>query len=277
VKGGEKVKTTIKKQSMMETSRSSVLRYHWMVAIGITLVIFSLSSAPAGAQTKADADSAYARGEYQKAIADYEKLLKKGASAGLYYNLGNAYYRTEDITHAVLNYERALLLAPGDADIRFNLQMARAKTIDKITPESEMFFVTWYRSLVNMTSVDGWARVALLSLALAIVLALIYLFAGRVWLRKVGFFGAMALLLLFVAANVLAWQQKQELTARRGAIVTAGAATVKSTPADSGTDLFILHEGTKVTIVDSAMKDWRRIRVADGKEGWVESSMIEVI
>ena len=245
--------------------------------IGLSFIICLLSFIPAVAQTKADADSAYARGEYQKAIADYEKLLKKGASAELYYNLGNAYYRTEDITHAVLNYERALLLSPGDADIRFNLQMARAKTIDKITPESEMFFVTWYRSLVNMTSVDGWARVALLSLAFAIVLALIYLFAVRVWLRKVGFFGAIALLLLFVVANVLAWQQKQELTARRGAIVTAGAATVKSTPATSGTDLFILHEGTKVTIIDNAMKEWRRIRVADGKEGWVESSMIEII
>ena len=85
--------------------------------------------------------------------------IKQGASAELYYNLGNAYYRTENITRAVLNYERALLLSPGDADIRFNLQLARSKTIDKIVPESEMFFVTWYRSLVNLMSVDGWGRV----------------------------------------------------------------------------------------------------------------------
>jgi tetratricopeptide (TPR) repeat protein len=203
--------------------------------------------------------------------------LKQGASADLYYNLGNAYYRTENITRAVLNYERALLLAPGDRDIRFNLQMARSKTIDKITPEQEMFFVTWYHSLVNMASVDGWARTALLSLALAIVLALLYLFSERIWLRKVGFFGAMLALALFVLSNVFAYQQKDLLINRRGAIVTAPAVTVKSTPAKQGTDLFILHEGTKVTITDASMKEWKGVRLADGKEGWIEAKQIEMI
>jgi len=231
----------------------------------------------AQAVTKTEADSAYVRGEYQQAIKDYEALLEQGASADLYYNLGNAYYRTENITRAVLNYERALLLSPGDKDIRFNLQMARSKTIDKITPEQEMFFVTWYRSLVNLTSVDGWANVALISLALAIVLALLYLFSERIWLRKVGFFGAIILLVFFLLGNVFAYQQKDLLVHRRGAIVTAPAVTVKSTPAKQGTDLFILHEGTKVTITDGSMKDWKGIRLADGKEGWIETRQIESI
>lgn len=93
----------------------------------------------------------------------------------LYYNLGNSYYRTDNITRAVLNYERALLLAPGDADIRFNLQMARSKTIDKITPKSEMFFVTWYKSLVNLASVDQWASVAIISIIVALIAILCYL------------------------------------------------------------------------------------------------------
>jgi tetratricopeptide (TPR) repeat protein len=242
--------------------------------------IFSLLSvwvATAHAVTKAEADSAYADGHYQQAIHDYEQLLTKGVSADLYYNLGNAYYRTEDITHAVLNYERALLLSPGDADIRFNLQMARSKTIDKITPESEMFFVTWYRSLVNLMSVDAWAKTALCLLALAIVLALLYLFTNPVWLRKVGFFGAMVALLGFVVSNVMAWQQKQELTNRSGAIITGPAVNVKSTPAAAGTDLFILHEGTRVNIIDGSMKAWKRVRVADGKEGWIETKEMEVI
>lgn len=97
----------------------------------------------------------------------------------MFYNLGNAYYRTENITKAVLNYERALLLSPGDDDIRFNLQMARSKTIDKITPKSEMFFVTWYKSLVNFASVDGWAHTAVVSLAVALVLVLCYLSGER--------------------------------------------------------------------------------------------------
>ena len=227
--------------------------------------------------TKAEADSAYAQGNYQKAIKDYEALLKQGISVDLYYNLGNAYYRTDEMPRAVLNYERALLLSPGDADIRFNLQMARSKTIDKITPESEMFFVTWYHSLVNLTSVDGWAYAALLALALAIVLALVYLFSSPVWLRKIGFFGAFGLLLVFIVANIFAHAQKQSYITRSGAIIMAPAATVKSTPAKQGTDLFILHEGTKVEITDGAMKQWKRIRVSDGKEGWVETSQIEII
>ena len=229
------------------------------------------------AVTKAEADSAYIRGQYQQAIKDYEMLLKQGASADLYYNLGNAYYRSENITRAVLNYERALLLSPGDRDIRFNLQIARAKTIDKIVPESEMFFFTWYRSLVSLMSVDAWAWTALIALALLIVLLLVYLFSDRIWLRKVGFFGGFVLLILFALSNLFAWQQKQDLLFRKGAIVISPSVTVKSTPAKNGTDLFILHEGTKVSITDGTMKGWMGIRIADGKEGWIESNMIEEI
>ena len=232
---------------------------------------------PVSAVTKAEADSSYVRGQYQQAITQYEALLKQGASADLYYNLGNAYYRTENIPEAVLNYERALLLSPGDRDIRFNLQIARSKTFDKIVPESEMFFVTWYRSLVSMMSVDGWARTALVALALTIILLLVYLFSERIWLRKAGFFGGVALLLLFMGANIFAWQQKKDLLNRKGAIIFAPAVTVKSTPAANGTDLFILHEGTKVVITDGSMKEWKEIRLADGKEGWIESKHIRVI
>ena len=243
----------------------------------ILILVVCLSSLTSSAITKAEADSAYVRGEYQQAIKDYEDLLKQGASADLYYNLGNAYYRTENITRAVLNYERALLLSPGDRDIRFNLQIAQSKTIDKIVPESEMFFFTWYRSLVNLMSVDAWARTALVSLALVIVFLLVYLFSDRIWLRKIGFFGGISLFVLFVLSNVFAWQQKQNLLFRKGAIVTTPSVTVKSTPAQNGTDLFILHEGTKVTITDSSMKDWKEIRIADGKEGWIESKQVEEI
>ena len=243
----------------------------------IIAVLLMLLPMAANAATKADADSAYVNGNYQEAIKVYESLLKHGESAELYYNLGNAYYRTENITRAVLNYERALLLSPGDGDIRFNLQIARSKTIDKIVPESEMFFVTWYRSLVNIMSVDGWGRMALVSLALVIVLFLVYLFSARVWVQKVGFFGGGILLVVFVFSNFFAWQQRQQLLNREGAIVVAPSVTVKSTPAQNGTDLFILHEGTKVVITDGSMKSWREIRLADGKKGWIESKKIELI
>ncbi len=250
------------------------------VAATATVLLLALMAwlpSDAGAITKANADSAYARQQYQQAIKDYEELLHDGVSAELYYNLGNAYYRTDNITRAVLNYERALLLSPGDGDIRFNLQMARSKTIDKITPESEMFFVTWYHALVNIMSVDGWARTALVSFALAIVLALAYLFSARIWVRKVGFFGGLAFIAVFILANLFAYQQRQELVNRTGAIIISSAVPVKSTPSKSGTDLFILHEGTKVEITDGTMRGWKEIRVADGKEGWIETSKIEII
>ena len=271
----ENIEDTMKKRKKVKTA-----------GVGAVLLILSLGLATtASAQkttvhehvTKAMADSAYVRQQYQQAIADYEALLKKGVSADIYYNLGNAYYRTENITRAVINYERALLLSPGDRDIRFNLQLARSKTIDKITPESEMFFVTWYRSLVNIMSVDGWATMSLVSLALAIMLALCYLFTARVWMQKTGFFGAFAMIVIFGLSNLFAWQQKDQLVNRTGAIVISPAAAVKSTPANGGTDLFIIHEGTKVEITDSSMKEWKEVRIADGKEGWIKTSMIEMI
>lgn len=263
VKAIEKIEETMKKSNPKPTA--------------LLLLLLWLPLAAQAAVTKAEADSAYASGHFQEAIQGYETLLKQGVSADLYYNLGNAYYRTDDITHAVLNYERALLLSPGDKDIRHNLQMARSKTIDKITPESEFFFMTWWRALVNLVSVDAWAQLALCFLALAILLALVYLFSDRIWLRKVGFFGAAVLLLLFVASNVFGSFQKRELQNRRGAIVVGAAVSVKSTPAQQGTDLFILHEGTRVTITDNQMMKWKKIRVDDGKEGWIEASKIEII
>ena len=272
----EKIEGTMKKSGKRNVESGMRIHYSLLTyaVISLSSFLFPLSS---HAATKAEADSAYVRGQYQQAIAQYEELLKQGASADLYYNLGNAYYRTENIPEAVLNYERALLLSPGDRDIRFNLQIARSKTFDKIVPESEMFFVTWYRSLVSLMSVDGWARTALVALALTIILLLVYLFSEKLWLRKAGFFGGVALLVLFVVANIFAWQQKEELLHRKGAIIFAPAVTVKSTPAANGTDLFILHEGTKVDITDGSMKDWKEIRIADGKEGWIESKHIRVI
>ncbi len=278
----EKIESVMKK-SKIKKSQHAAFR---TLLLGILVSSFSLLSGSVTAQEqksvdvqtmKAMADSAYTDGNYQKAIMLYDSLLSQGVSAQLYYNLGNSYYRIDDITHAVLNYERALQLAPGDEDIRFNLQMAQSKTIDKIVPESQAFFVTWYHSLVNMASVDGWASIALVSLALALVLALLYLFSNPIWMRKMGFFGAIVTLLVFLLANLLAWQQKDTLEHRKGAIIMESAVTVKSTPAKNGTDLFLLHEGTKVTIIDDSMREWKEVRLADGKQGWLETKQIETI
>ena len=232
---------------------------------------------PANAITKKNADDEYTKGNYQQAIKDYEELLKKGASVELYYNLGNAYYRTDNITRAVLNYERALLLSPGDEDIRFNLQMARSKTIDKIAPKSEMFFITWYRSLVNFTSVDGWAKTAITSIALALILILYYLFGKKLMIRKTAFYSSLIFLLLFIFSNIFAYEQRRILTRRTGAIITTPSVTLKKTPVANSEYNTIIHEGSRVEIIDDTMKDWKLVELEDGREGWIQSSNMERI
>lgn len=235
-------------------------------------------SVSAGAVTKNNADTEYQKGNYQQAIRDYEEILNNyGVSAEVYYNLGNAYYRTDNITKAVLNYERAHLLSPGDEDISFNLQFARSKTIDKITPESEMFFVTWWKALVNFTSVDCWAKTGIIAIIMALVLVLVYLFGPHIVLRKIGFFGGIFFVAVFLLSNLFAYQQRQMLINRTGAIIIAPSVNVKKTPAKTSADLFLLHEGTRVDITDKAMKGWRGIKVGDGREGWIETKAIEEI
>lgn len=262
----EKIEDVMKKKNTKARSMVMLLM--------LTLMMFPMTI---HAVTKQDADAEYSKGNYQQAIKDYEELLKAGESAELYYNLGNAYYRTENITRSVLNYERALLLNPADEDIRFNLQMARSKTIDKITPESEMFFFTWYRSLVNLMTIDNWARLAIASMILTLILALVYLFASHLTLRKIGFYGGVLFLVVFLLSNLFAFQQKQMLMKRNGAIVIAPSVSIKKTPEANSTDQGVIHEGTRVDIIDDTMRDWKEIHLADGREGWIPTSQIEKI
>ena len=245
--------------------------------VWLLLAMICFGGTSAKAVTKNNADTEYQKGNYQQAIRDYEEILKNGESAEIYFNLGNAYYRTDNITKAVLNYERARLLSPGDDDINFNLQFACSKTIDKITPQSEMFFVTWYKSLVNFTSVDNWAKTGILCIVMALLLVLLYLFGPQLMLRKIGFFGGLAFFVIFLLSNLFAFQQKQALDNRTGAIIISPSVNIKKTPAKNSADQFVLHEGTRVVIIDKGMTDWRCIRVGDGREGWIETKAIEEI
>lgn len=248
-----------------------------MKKIIVCLWLFCAGCLLAQAQSKASADSAYAQERYDEAIRLYTALLKSGESADIYYNIGNCYYKKDDMARAVLHYERAALLNPGDADIRFNLELARSKTIDKITPEHEMFFITWFRAGVDCAGADQWARLALCAFVLMLLSFALFLFASKVSWKKVGFFVALLLFLVVVASNVFAYMQKQQLTHRTGAVVMASSVVVKSTPNASGTDLFVLHEGTRVEVVDATMRDWAEIRLADGKIGWMPKAQMEII
>ena len=227
--------------------------------------------------TKSEGDSAYIRNDFASAIQIYESLLRKGEAADVYYNLGNSYYKVNEIAKAILNYERALLLQPGNGDIRANLEIARSKTVDKVETVPEVFFVTWTKALINSMSVDAWAVCGVVSFLLLIVSLYFFIFSKQVVLKKVGFITGIVFLIVVVMTNVFAFKQKKELLNRDSAIIMNPSVTVRSTPSENGTSLFILHEGHKVNIKDDSMKDWKEIRLEDGKVGWVPVGSIEII
>ena len=195
--------------------------------------------------TKAEGDSAYIKDDYATAIQIYESLLKNGESADVYYNLGNSYYKAGEIAKAVLNYERALLMKPGNSDIRANL--------------------------------EAWATWGIVSFILFIIALYFFIFSKQIILKKGGFISGIVFLIVVICSNLFASEQKERLVNRSEAIVMNPSVTVRSTPSESGTSLFILHEGRKVSIKDNSMKEWKEIRLEDGKVGWVPASAIEVI
>ena len=252
-----------------------------MRRITLFILIAAMHLSMAGAadldSLKVVADSAYARENFAEATKAYLRIAKQGESASVCYNLGNCYYRSDDLARAILWYERAHLLSPGDEDIRFNLDMARSKTIDRVTPRHEFFFVTWWKQLENTMSADAWARLSIALFLLCLLSLGAYLYADVLWLRKAGFSLAVILFLMTLLGNVCAWSQSRRLSNRTGAIVMVSSAVVKSTPSPSGSDLFVLHEGTYVSIRDNTLSDWAEITLADGKQGWIQRKQIEGI
>ncbi len=228
--------------------------------------------------TKSEADSAYIRNDFAAAIEMYEYILEnKGESADIYYNLGNSYYKLDYIAKAVLNYERALLLSPNDRDIRFNLELARSKTVDKIIPLHEIFFITWIQSLINTMNEKAWACMAIVMFILMILALSLFIFSKHVVFKKVGFISTICFFIITILANIFALEQKSKLINHNNAIIMTPSVTVKSTPSQNGTDLFILHEGQKVIIKDNTMKEWKEIKLEDGNVGWVPANIIEII
>ena len=237
----------------------------------------NLSSVKIENASKATGDSAYIKEDYTTAIAVYESLLPKGEAAEIYYNLGNSYYKKNEIAKAILNYERALLLEPGNSDIRANLEIARSKTVDKVEVVPDVFFISWIKSLTNSLSIDSWAMVGIISFILFIIALYFFIFSKQVLRKKIGFVCAIIFLVITIGANLFAFRQKKQLENRSEAIVMKPSITVRSTPSADGTSLFILHEGHKVGIKDNSMKDWKEIRLEDDKVGWVQTSDLEII
>ena len=240
--------------------------------------VASIAQTPVEVVTKAQADSAYVNNDFANAVYLYENILdNQGESADIYYNLGNSYYKMDNIAKAIVNYEKALVLNPADGDIRFNLELAQSKTVDKVTPISEVFLVTWMKDLTNLMSEKGWAKMGITTFILMLSMLALYFFSKKIALKKIGFISAVCLLFICVLANIFASSQKNKAESHGEAIIMAPSVTVKSTPNDGGTDLFILHEGHKVTIKDNTMREWKEIQLEDGNVGWVPTSVIEII
>ena len=215
----------------------------------------------------------YLDGAYEQAVRAYQSIIDSGyASAELYYNLGNAYYKSHDITMALVNYERARILKPNDPEIRHNLEIAREFVVDRIEVLPEFFLRSAYVGFVKIFDADVWSMMSIVAFGLSLGLFLAYLFLKRLLFRKVSFWAGIFFIVLAAATLLFAYQQNNLVTKHNQAIIITPSVTIKSSPdEESGTDLFLLHEGTKVTISDE-LGDWREVVLSDGNSGWLKKT-----
>ncbi|MCQ2361098.1 MAG: tetratricopeptide repeat protein [Paludibacteraceae bacterium] len=243
------------------------------------IILLILVSAPLtlfGASMESAA-GLYAQGDFQGAVEEYETILSSGwESATLYYNLGNSYFRLGQNTKAILSYERALKIDPTDDDIRHNLVFAKERTVDKIDTPEAIFLERWWADIRNIASADTWSYASIGLFTLFIAALLGYIFMHSIGVRKASFSIAVVALFFCIITFSLAYQQNKIQSDNTHAIILAQTVTIKSTPDSSGTDLFILHEGTKVQI-NEYVGSWAEISTEDGSKGWIDVNQIEVI
>ena len=223
------------------------------------------------------AGESFAAGQWQNALNYYLTIEGEGLeSADLYYNIGNAYFKMDDNAHAILYYEKALKVEPSHGDAAHNLDIARLTTLDKIDSVPDFILVSWFRSIRQGLSADAWAWVTLALLAAAGVLFLLFRHGASGALPKISFIAACVAGALAVGTFTFSLLQKNSHTRQDSAIVTSPVCSVKSSPADGGNTVFVLHEGTKLRLLDN-VGDWSKIEIADGRQGWAKAGTIEVI
>ncbi|MDF1548879.1 MAG: tetratricopeptide repeat protein [Bacteroidales bacterium] len=223
------------------------------------------------------ANKAYVEGNFQTAVEKYETLINSGlSSADLYYNLGNSYYRVGNYKAAILNYERAKLLKPNDENILTNLEFSERYVQDKIEDVPKFFLVRWIDAFTNMFSEKTWAIISILTFISFLLLIILFLFSKTLIIRKISFYFGVITIFLSLVSFYSSYRQNTKLTNHNTAIVFSPAVTVKSSPLENGTDLFIIHEGLKVIITDSS-DGWKEIKLSDGKVGWLPAETIVVI
>lgn len=222
------------------------------------------------------ANNFYQQKEYAKAIELYDSVLKSGnESAGLFFNLGNAYFKNGENTLAILNYEKAKKLNPKDEDAEFNLRLANLKVVDKIETLPQLFLVKWWNGFVGMNSSEQWGFYLVISLWAGFLFGAIFIFTNNFSLKRISFFSMIFVLIITILFSFFSFSQNKN-EQREFAIVFSPNAYIKSAPDEQATDLFILHEGVKVQITDE-VGEWKKIKLSDGKIGWMKIEMMEVI
>ena len=258
-------------QYMYYTYRNLIL----VLLLGVVTISSSLAQTPE--QLFETGNSQYAQNNFEAAIVNYEKVLESGyASAAVYYNLANANYKLNRIAASVYNYEKALALKPNDKEIKNNLQFAQNMTIDAITPLPQNIFKKWYNQILGIFTIDGWATVTVVFILIFTLSFLIYFFNKGVGSKRIFFTVSFVALGLGVLSLALSFQAKSNENNREFAIVFSPEAEVKSEPNNTSEQTFILHEGTKVRVLEQ-QADWQLIRLADGKEGWIASVAIKIL
>lgn len=219
----------------------------------------------------------YQKQQYEKAIGSYNKVLNEGyESAELYYNLGNAYYRENNLGYAILNYERALKLDPGDEDIQHNLALANSRTIDRINTLPDFFIFQWWESFLALLTFSGWIYLSYIFYLVLLGVIIYYFFTRRPDNQRLAFFSGIAVLfLLAVSISISVIKYNREFNIKNGVVVEPSA-TAKLSPDPGSNDAFVIHEGLKVRIEDK-VDNYYRIRLRDGKLGWLPQNDVRII
>ncbi|HKL67092.1 MAG TPA: SH3 domain-containing protein [Bacteroidales bacterium] len=211
----------------------------------------------------------YKEGNFRQAYELFNDIIDRGYSSfSLYYNTGNAAFKTGDIPSAILNYEKSLLLKPFDEDARYNLEIAKTYTVDKLEVIPEIFFVEWFRTLSLTLRSNHWAAGALFFFTVSVVLLAVFLFSARYRVKKISFAGALTLFILFLFTLGLGLTNRSLTANNNEAIIFEPVVTGSSSPGTGGNELFVIHEGTKVEILDK-LGDWYEISLSDGTIGWI--------
>ena len=222
-------------------------------------------------------NSAYEKEDYNTAIINYESILKLGYhSEELYFNMGNAYYKSNQLGKAILFYERALRLSPGNKDVQYNLKLLNELTVDKIEIIPRIFFMQWWFNISGIYSSGHWSFIFIVVLFISCVSFGLFYYFIKPESKKTAFYLFVLSLGASILMLLLSQTQKNIEQNTKDAIILVENIYVKTAPAQSGDDKFILHEGTKVSILE-AIDGWYEIRLSDGKRGWVSSKSLEVI